>query len=70
MPTTKSIFASKKYILFVVYIGIVIDMLAYSIVLPFLPFVVEELGEEPTVVAIILACFSLGLLFGTWIIYF
>ena len=55
----------RTKILIVVSLAIFIDILSYSVVLPFLPFVVEKQGQNQSITGIILAAYSIGLLLSS-----
>ncbi|KAJ3165999.1 hypothetical protein HK101_012023 [Irineochytrium annulatum] len=54
--------SSKWFITLVVFFGIFCDMFIYAVVIPILPFMVEEFGGNSTDVGILLAIYGLGIL--------
>ena len=60
----KSLDYSNQIVL-IVSIAIFVDILSYSVVLPFLPFVVERLKQSPIMTGIILAQYSIGLVISS-----
>jgi MFS family permease len=60
-----ALLSSKSFVLFTVTLGVFIDTFAYSVVLPFFPYVIKELGGEEKDVGVVLSFFSIGLLIGS-----
>jgi MFS transporter, DHA1 family, solute carrier family 18 (vesicular amine transporter), member 1/2 len=67
---TRTFFSSKGYILFVVSLGVFLDTFAYSIVIPFFPATIKQIGGEEKDVGLMLAFFSAGMLIGSIIFGF
>jgi MFS family permease len=59
------VFQSKNYTLFVISLGIFVDLFSYSVVLPFMPTIVQTAGQESSITGVILAFYSAGLLLGS-----
>ncbi|KAI8898772.1 major facilitator superfamily domain-containing protein [Globomyces pollinis-pini] len=61
----ESIRSSKAFVLLVVSLGLFIDTFAYTVVMPFIPFVIEDIGGDPKDIGLILIWFSVGIIIGS-----
>ncbi|KAJ3068110.1 hypothetical protein HDU99_003293, partial [Rhizoclosmatium hyalinum] len=57
---------SKHFAVAVVFLGGFTDLCVYSIIIPIIPFVLEEIHEPESWIGILLAIYGLGVIVGSF----
>ncbi|KAJ3031827.1 UNVERIFIED_CONTAM: hypothetical protein HDU68_012333 [Siphonaria sp. JEL0065] len=56
---------SKPFAVFTVFLGVLTDAIVYSIVIPIIPFIIQDIGADNSTIGILLAIYGIGMVLGS-----